>query len=1101
MKKIKTFWAEIPGRMNVNDTKSFYIFECSNPEDVAAGGSKPVLTEVGPFSYQYIHKLERRVYSEENGAKDGKVSYVKEFQHKYIGDPKILNKEYRVLNLAGLKKWQSVKNKSRFQIAIEGFFELFFYARNNLLRDMVIKDLVKHYSKAEAIYELTKFLNLPMEVVEGLAFDHYYGLLIESNVYEWSVMCDTYEPYIEHEIMTYFGFSIPTFEVIRFRFCDDYLLRRDALNQTYCRSMTYCSGYNLTFNQWMYANIVNGKTYKDITMKPVYGLFEFPLFEKEFFKKLNPEFREQFSKVKWPDKGLHYLLDTLYEFPDYKTDEASLLLYENMKRLFEAGRLTHNPFRMSNQGLKSSELDLSKFERIAEITKLTREQAFMMYSYFDYFVNNTVLLHQLGGTEEKERIAHHGAHSLWDIASYCFDYLDVVIYSRAIRTRHPTKTCEEAVQFFFKIQETEEMMGDLSKAICNNMYFHTDLTDPVGWKYFIEANAFPYKYYYHRLLNYLSRTVEHFNNETLDAMLFKAHSPYWTILEDIKRKVKIHYQKVSQDTACENKFSPFCSKRQLFADQFHDSIITQFPYPESHLPASSSISDWWIIIKPYMDWTINNGGNKPRVYDPTPLPDQEIEVPVEFNFLKRYYGNTDITKVDLYNCLHGYGLYDTDFLFNVFLNIKSPSKLPICQKFASNFFFNSTRYLLRNVEFGPLFDLLEPNLIFFGYYNWYIEVEHQLVDYLQGDDCTVNPWIGYNPTQWNMEDRTFEHLLKPIVMLTGSQVNKEIRKYKSYYGDSTITYRKLVVDETGDQCPFETRNPFAQKAFVSSCTDGFQFDQSEGKSEDGDKKYIIDSHSQHPMKIYRPNDRDYKYRDLDIVNPYIIDFVSEYGCEKGVYLRNSFDMTSFFQMRSIVTRAQLNDIFDPHLNIPKITYTRPLDLERPPEAIRPCDSYFIIEPYTGITLKSEKKLMTSMVLYYDELYDKLPEKGIGEILPYYSTFEYYKVRDAFVDGMTKEIKQAIGSRYAIMAAFTTIGLLFVLAAIAMISRAFFFDISHAGQHKKDENKESLVGSSEVKVEIKQEETAPKETTQKMLIEGEDLQKDIKEAKVENTPSQ
>ena len=116
-----------------------------------------------------------------------------------------------------------MKNKARFQTAIEGFFELFYYARNNLLRDMVIKDSVRHYQRIDPIYDLTKGLDVPQEVTQALAYDHYYGLLLENNIYEWSVMCDTYEPYIEHEIMTYYGFSIPIFEIIRFRYCNDYL--------------------------------------------------------------------------------------------------------------------------------------------------------------------------------------------------------------------------------------------------------------------------------------------------------------------------------------------------------------------------------------------------------------------------------------------------------------------------------------------------------------------------------------------------------------------------------------------------------------------------------------------------------------------------------------------------------------------------------------------------------------------------------------------------------------------------------------------------------------------------------------------------------------
>eukprot|EP00829_Urostomides_striatus_P019893 TRINITY_DN799_c0_g1_i4.p1 TRINITY_DN799_c0_g1~~TRINITY_DN799_c0_g1_i4.p1 ORF type:complete len:912 (-),score=186.10 TRINITY_DN799_c0_g1_i4:38-2773(-) len=903
-------------------------------------------------------------------------------------------------------------------------------------------------------------------------------------------MCIRDSPYIEHEILTYFGFTIPNFEIIRFRFCDDYLTRRDALNQTYCKKLTYCSGYNLTFNQWMYANIIQGKTYKDITLKPVYGLFEFPLFQKEFLNKLHPDYKNQFANVKWAESGLHYLLDTFYEFPDYKTDEASMLLFDNMKRLFEAGKLTHNPFKISNDDVKSSELDLTKFEHIATKLKLTKEQAFMMYCYFDYFVNNTVLLQQFGGTIEKERIANYGAHSLWDIASYCYDYLDVLLYSRALRNRNPTKTCEESVKYYFTINETEGIMEQLEKALCNNYYFDTDLTHPVGWKYFIEANAFPYKYYYHRLFNYLNRTIQGFTNETFDAMLFKAHSPYWTTLEDIKKKAKIHYQTVSKGKACENDFSPFCTKRQMFMDQFFDSIITQFPFPEAHLQASSTIADWWILIKPYMDWTLNSPNKPPQLRDPTPLPDQEIEVPIEFTFLKRYYGRTDINKIDLYNCLHGYGLYDTDFIYNVFLNLRDPSKLNMCQKFASSFFFNSTRYLVRNVEFGPLFDLLKPEDIYFGYFNYYIEVEHILVDYLNGDDCTLNPWIGYNPNSWDHNDKTFMDMRNPSVMGTGSVYNNEIRKYRALNGKSSISYRKRVVDETGDQCPYEQRNPFLEQVDVSYSTDGLQFDQHPGKTPEGDTKFILDSFGRRPVKIFRPNNFDYKYRGIDVVNDYVIDYQPTFGCEKGVHLRNSLDMTSFFQVKSVLTRAHLSDIEEPGLVFPDINFTRPLDLEKPPQGIRPNDSYFIVEPFTGITLKFEKKLMNSIILYYDELYDKISPKALGEILPYYSIYEIYKVHDMFVDGMEARIKEAVNARYATMVTFTVIGFIFVFVALGMIARSFFFKPTVCASQPKP----AIAATTSEKSPLIESANVAIEENKAQQVEQEDLQKDIQEVK-------
>ena len=426
----------------------------------------------------------------------------------------------------------------------------------------------------------------------------------------------------------------------------------------------------------------------------------------------------------------------------------------------------------------------------------------MLYSYFDFFVNYTVLLNQFGGTIEKERVANYGAHSLWDIATYIKDYLDVVIYSRALHKRDTSKTCEDSVAAHFDVPETHDFLHVLSNTLCHNWYFNTNIIDPVGWKYFIEAVSFPYHYYYQRLFNYLNRTIEGFTSKAFDAMLFKSHSPFWTQLDDIKRKVKAHYQAHTSGKACENDFSPFCTKRQILMTQFYQSAISLFPYPESDLIASASIADWWKIIKRYMDVTIGAEPHHEKGFgDPTPLPDREIVAPFEFEFLTRYYGRTQITKTDLYQCMNPIGLYDTDVIYYLFLNIRDPGKAGDCNKFANMFFLNSTRYLLRNLEFGPMFIQLQPEQIFFGYLDEYLEQEHALTDYLSGDDCSINPWIGYNPQQWDVTEKTFEHLKWNHTLKTGSDVNDDIRKYKSYYGKSYVTYRKLVLDETGDDLP------------------------------------------------------------------------------------------------------------------------------------------------------------------------------------------------------------------------------------------------------------------------------------------------------------
>jgi hypothetical protein len=516
--------------------------------------------------------------------------------------------------------------------------------------------------------------------------------------------------------------------------------------------------------------------------------------------------------------------------------------------------------------------------------------------------------------------------------------------------------------------------------------------------------------------------------------------------------------------------------------QFYQSSISLFPYPESDLIASSTIADWWKIIKRYMDVTIGGPKYERGFGDPTPLPDREIVAPFEFEFLTRYYGRSPISKSDLYKCMNPIGLYDTDVIYNIFLNIRDPSKLGYCHNFATMFFLNSTRYLLRNLEFGPMFNVLQPEQIIFGYLDEYLEQEHALTDYLSGDDCSINPWIGYNPPSWDVTEKTFEHLKWNHTFRTGSDVNTDIRKYKSYFGKSYVTYRKLILDETGDTCPFETKEPFSERTFVSIATDGLQFDQFAGKTEKGDEKWFLDSTTQRPMKIWRNSEYDFKVKDIE-VNAYVVDFKADQGCEKGLYIRNGLDMTSFFQLRSVVTKPRYADIDEPGLIRPIITYTYPIEKDTPPQGINTNESYFIIEPYSGITFAYEKKYLVSLAIYYDDLYTKLPEGGRGELIPYYSIYEKMKVSDNFIKIWEDSVNNARNSRKATAIAFTILGMMFVLAAVGMITRAFYFQPDAASEPKPAIADTAKTTKEETSGDLKIEPAK-----QKLIIEGEDLQK-------------
>ena len=123
----RQFWAEVPGKTEMVDEKLYYIFNCTNPEEVAIRGATPKYIEVGPFKYTYTQNFIYRDYTNED-SENSRVSYVKSFSHKYEGNINNLTKEYRVINLSGMKKWANIKRKERFQLAIEGFFETFRYS-------------------------------------------------------------------------------------------------------------------------------------------------------------------------------------------------------------------------------------------------------------------------------------------------------------------------------------------------------------------------------------------------------------------------------------------------------------------------------------------------------------------------------------------------------------------------------------------------------------------------------------------------------------------------------------------------------------------------------------------------------------------------------------------------------------------------------------------------------------------------------------------------------------------------------------------------------------------------------------------------------------
>ena len=69
-----------------------------------------------------------------------------------------------------------MKERPRFHIALESFYELFSHSRNNLERDAIMKDLAKHFQTTANIEALTEGLNVSADVTKGLESDELYGL-------------------------------------------------------------------------------------------------------------------------------------------------------------------------------------------------------------------------------------------------------------------------------------------------------------------------------------------------------------------------------------------------------------------------------------------------------------------------------------------------------------------------------------------------------------------------------------------------------------------------------------------------------------------------------------------------------------------------------------------------------------------------------------------------------------------------------------------------------------------------------------------------------------------------------------------------------------
>jgi len=1013
------FWAIIPGRTEMTNIKSYYIYNCTNPEEVALRGKEPVFVEVGPFNYLYTHKLENRNYVSEDGEENSRVYYNKNFTHTYIGDPKDLLKEYRVINLAGMKRWSNIKSKERFQIAIEGFFETFTYSKVNFIRDLAISDVIKHFNINNINELLRGLLDISSKTQVAISADFYYGLLQKENVYEWTLMCDTKNSYIEHELMTYFGFSLSSFVKVKDRFCEVYSDIHKKVHDKICKNIPYCTSYNVSYQQWMFANVVT--SYANVTYKKLFGIYEFANYTTQFFKMIKPEYEQQFRKVDWKKKSYHYLLDTHHDHPNTPTNRASLLLYNNMRRLYTAGIHTQNPFKDSKEGV-SGELDLLRFEEVAKDLDVTKEQAFMLYSYFEYYINNTILLQEYEGDLVKERVGNYGAAVLKDISEYYRDFLDVLIYTRALITRSKAKKCEEIVVEYFTMKETRDIMNKLKPVLCNKF----NISTAIGWKYFVEASSYPYNYHYKELDSYFKNSIKEFTSNILEEMIYGTSSHFYKVLDSIKKDVKKHYETVTGKKACENECSLYCTKRQLFLTQFYQSAITLHPFPDSHLPATSYIADWWTLIDPYIE------KNEFPMY--TELPDRAIEVPIEIPYLHENYGEVTFTKRDLFKCFTFIQLYDTDSLYYLLLKIVKGEKPSFCPMFASNFFHNSLRYFIRNVHFGPMFSRIHPNDVFFGYKDTILAAEHHILDYLEGDDCTVNPYIGYNPINSKLNESTFDYLSLEHKVHTGMKTNNNLRKYDRYYGNSNFFYRKLIRDLDGDSCTFISDSAFKVSIAANIATDGLQFPQHDGKTRANHTKTLFDSNVFRPVEIVRKTDREYNYYDLE-VDTYVVDFESDYLSPDGVNVKNGIDMTSFFQYGAIATQARLEGIQDYTLNLPNITYTHPLDDEPTPLDLKNTESYYVIEPYTGITMQYVKKYMFSLVIYYDDLYQPPIQNNLGEIVPSYSMYEKANVSSRFAYSISEDIGVTQTIRHTIAITLSVIGILCSFSGAAMIIRA------------------------------------------------------------------
>eukprot|EP00826_Nyctotherus_ovalis_P045391 TRINITY_DN5027_c0_g1_i1.p1 TRINITY_DN5027_c0_g1~~TRINITY_DN5027_c0_g1_i1.p1 ORF type:complete len:198 (-),score=37.61 TRINITY_DN5027_c0_g1_i1:107-655(-) len=165
--------------------------------------------------------------------------------------------------------------------------------------------------------------------------------------------------------------------------------------------------------------------------------------------------------------------------------------------------------------------------------------------------------------------------------------------------------------------------------------------------------------------------------------------------------------------------------------------------------------------------------------------------------------------------------------------------------------------------------------------------------------------------------------------------------------------------------------------------------------------------------------------------------------------------------KSVLSKPQYKDVNKTGYDVPgSIAFNYPLNDDSVPPGLNKFDSWYSIEPYTGLVFEYHKKTMMSLIQYYDELYPFKFRSGIAQFVPFYSTYEKASVSNQFLIEIGQRFFGSKYTREQISVTCIVLGIALVCAAVGMIVRSCWFTKEEIVGGKVEDSKKIL--QSEVK---------------------------------------